>query len=69
VSTNGTPIAILNIERDMPASRGNRSPRTLAKTAKGWEEVAAWLKLLENHGARLEQRDPMASYDFGWMWA
>ena len=47
---------------------GNRSPRAAAKTAKGREKVAAWLKLLENHGARRDPGDPMAAYDFGWMW-
>ncbi|MGG5809162.1 hypothetical protein [Falsiroseomonas sp. CW058] len=49
-------------------SLSNRSPRTAVKTAKGREKVAAWLKLLENHGARREPGDPMAAYDFGWMW-
>jgi len=47
---------------------GNRSPRSAAKTPKGREKVVAWLKRLENHGARHNPDDPMASYDFGWMW-
>ena len=47
---------------------GNRSPRSAAKTPKGREKVVAWLKMLENHGARHGTDDPMAGYDFGWMW-
>lgn len=47
---------------------GNRSPRQAAKTAKGRDKVVAWLKLLENHSGRQEADDPMAAYDFTWMW-
>jgi hypothetical protein len=39
-----------------------------AKTAKGHAKVAAWLKSLENHSGRQKPEDPMASYDFGWLW-
>ena len=49
-------------------SLGNRSPRSAATTPKGREKVVAWLKMLENHGAALRADDPMAGYDFGWMW-
>ena len=48
---------------------GNVSPRTAAKTKKGREKVVAWLKTLENHTARLADRnDPMATYDVTWLW-
>ena len=47
---------------------GNRSPRQAAKTAKGRDKVVAWLKMLENASGRQELGDPMASYDFTWMW-
>lgn len=47
---------------------GGKSPRAAAKTVKGREKVAAWLKSLENHAAHREPGDPMASYDIGWMW-
>jgi hypothetical protein len=45
-----------------------RSPRAAAKTAKGRERVAAWLKTLENHSAKRSAADPLGEYDFGWMW-
>ena len=47
---------------------GGKSPRAAAKTAKGREKVAAWLKVLENHSARRSSGDPLGEYDFGWMW-
>jgi hypothetical protein len=47
---------------------GNRSPRQAAKTAKGREKVVDWLKMLENSSGRQAPDDPMASYDFTWMW-
>ena len=31
--------------------------------------MAAWLKMLENNGMRRPADDPMAGYDFRWMWA
>lgn len=55
------------LDEPIPAL-GNRAPRSAAKTAKGREKVVAWLKGLENHGARLGPDDPMAGYDFGWLW-
>lgn len=55
------------LDETIPMLR-NRSPRALARTAKGREQVAAWLKTLENHSASLGRDDPMASYDFGWIW-
>ncbi len=47
---------------------GGKSPRAAAKTPKGREKVAAWLKTLENHAAHRPPGDPMGSYDVGWMW-
>lgn len=48
---------------------GNVSPRTAARSARGRRNVAAWLKHLENHARNLpDQNDPMATYDFTWLW-
>jgi hypothetical protein len=48
---------------------GDVTPRVAARTAKGREKIAAWLKYLENrtHQQR-DPNDPMATYDFGWLW-
>ena len=48
---------------------GNKSPRAAAKTKAGREKVAEWLKYLEyqSRGTK-DPTDPMATYDFGWMW-
>lgn len=55
------------LDEPIPAL-GNRSPRQAAKTAKGRDKVIAWLKMLENGSGRQDPDDPMASYDFTWMW-
>ncbi|MFZ4687062.1 MAG: hypothetical protein ACOYMK_15805 [Hyphomonadaceae bacterium] len=55
------------LDEPIPAL-GNRSPRQAAKTAKGRDKVIAWLKVLENGSGRHDPDDPMASYDFTWMW-
>jgi hypothetical protein len=48
---------------------GNRAPRKAVKTEAGRQKVVAWLKLLENHSANIaDTNDPMASYDFSWLW-
>ena len=47
---------------------GNISPRTAAKTAKGREKIASWLKLIENRAARQGPGDPMGDYDLTWIW-
>jgi hypothetical protein len=54
----GEPIAAL----------GNATPVKAPKTAKGREKVIAWLKTLENHSAKMPDDDPMATYDFTWLW-
>lgn len=56
------------LDEPIPAL-GGKSPRAAAKTPKGREKVAAWLKSLENHAAHRGPDDPMGSYDVGWMWA
>jgi hypothetical protein len=55
------------LDETIPAL-GNRSPRQAAKTAKGRDKVIAWLKVLENGSGRQAPDDPIASYDFTWMW-
>jgi hypothetical protein len=49
-------------------SLGNKSPRQAARSAAGRAKVIEWLKLLENRSAQQDD-DPIAAYDFGWMWA
>ena len=55
------------LDQPIPAL-GGKSPRAAAKTPKGREKVAAWLKVLENHSAKRLAGDPIGGYDFGWMW-
>ena len=55
------------LDEPIPAL-GGKSPRAAAKTVKGREKVAAWLKMIENHAAHRPPGDPMGSYDTGWMW-
>jgi hypothetical protein len=55
------------LDEPIPAL-GGKSPRAAAKTPRGRERVAAWLKTLENHMMRQEPSSPMGSYDIGWMW-
>ena len=38
------------------------------ESAKGREKLVAWLKLLENHAAKRDPAEPMASYDLSWIW-
>jgi hypothetical protein len=55
---------------DQPAPiLGNKSPRAAAKTAKGRQKVANWLKLIENHSAKsVGRNNEIATHDFGWLW-
>ena len=59
-ATLGKPLKMLD----------GKTPRACARTKAGREKVADWLEHLENQtsGARLEADDPMASYDFAWIW-
>ena len=48
---------------------GDRSPRQAARTPAGREKLVTWLKFLENRsGSQTDPTDPMATYDFGWLW-
>jgi hypothetical protein len=48
---------------------GDISPRAAISTEKGRRKVVEWLKYLENRAANTPNpNDPMATYDFGWMW-
>jgi hypothetical protein len=48
---------------------GDISPRNAIRTSKGQKKVAEWLKYLENRSANShDPADPMATYDFGWIW-
>ncbi|WP_201842647.1 hypothetical protein [Microvirga zambiensis] len=56
------------LDEPIPAL-GNLSPRAAAKTAAGRRKVAAWLKHLENQSkSGRPPGDPMARYDFTWLW-
>jgi hypothetical protein len=49
---------------------GDKTPRASVRSKTGREKVAVWLKFLESESRRSRAPgDPMASYDFGWMWA
>jgi hypothetical protein len=48
---------------------GNIRPCEAANTAEGRDKLVAWLKYLENHSAKHDPSEPMASYDFAWLWA
>jgi hypothetical protein len=47
---------------------GGTSPRQAVRSATGRGKVIEWLKLLENRSAQ-HRDDPIAKYDFSWMWA
>ena len=48
---------------------GDRTPRQAARTPAGREKLVTWLKFLENRsGSQSYPTDPMATYDFGWLW-
>jgi hypothetical protein len=45
------------------------SPRAVSRTSRSREILAVWLKHLENRSRHTKDRnDPMATYDFTWMW-
>jgi hypothetical protein len=37
-------------------------------TNKGRDKVVAWLKFIENQSAQHDAGNPIAEYDFGWLW-
>ena len=48
---------------------GDLTPRAASKSARGRKNIVVWLKHLENRSHHAEnQNDPMATYDFGWLW-
>ena len=48
---------------------GGITPRAAARTKPGRDRFAVWLKHLENSSDRqFDPADPMATYDFTWMW-
>jgi hypothetical protein len=47
---------------------GNLTPHSAARTKSGREKLAVWLKHLENRSRQPEATDPMATYDFAWLW-
>ena len=47
---------------------GDVSPRTAIRSKKEREKVVSWIKTLENHMAHVPSDDPMAGYEFGWLW-
>src|SRR5271170_6404680 len=47
---------------------GNLTPRAAARTKSGREKLIVWLKHLENRSRQPEATDPMATYDFAWLW-
>jgi hypothetical protein len=56
--TLGEPVPML----------GGKTPRQAARSAKGRQAVANWLKFLEQANARCPDDDPIRDYDFGWLW-
>ncbi len=56
------------LDQAVPAL-GDVTPRQAVRSAKGRATVASWLKDMENHAGRgPDPTDPMATYDFRWMW-
>lgn len=55
------------LDEPVPAL-GNTSPRALARTKAGRSKRVDWLKYIENVSAKAGPGDPMATYDFTWMW-
>jgi len=47
----------------------DETPREAVTSTQGRAKAAEWLKYLENQSLRnADPSDPMATYDFGWMW-
>lgn len=48
----------------------NLTPREAAESAKGRKKLVEWLKFIDNRsGQHPNDDDPMATYDFSWIWA
>jgi hypothetical protein len=62
-------IAFYRQQLDEPIPMlGDVSPRTAIRSKKEREKVVSWIKTLENHMAHVPSDDPMAGYEFGWLW-
>jgi hypothetical protein len=56
------------LDQPVPALDG-QTPRAAVKTEGGRLKVVEWLKLMENRTAKTaDPDDPMASYNFAWLW-
>lgn len=44
------------------------TPRALSRTIAGRTKVADWLKYIENGSKKTGPDNPIATYDFTWMW-
>lgn len=55
------------LDEPVPAL-SHKTPRALARTKAGRVKVADWLKYIENGAAKSGTAEPMATYDFTWMW-
>ena len=55
------------LDESLPAL-GNQSPRALARIKEGRTKVADWLKRIENGAAKFDASDPIATYNFTWIW-
>lgn len=48
---------------------GDLTPREAAKSTSGRKKLIEWLKFIENRtGSHPDNADPMANYDFSWIW-
>ncbi len=57
------------LDEPLPAL-GGISPREAARSEVSRAKFVDWLKDMENHAAKAgDSADPMASYDFGWIWS
>jgi hypothetical protein len=56
------------LDRPVPML-GDLAPREAARTARGRDKLAVWLKQLENSCRRQpDPADPLAIYNFAWLW-
>src|SRR3546814_4932022 len=75
-SSDLTPLIHAMLDRQYRATLdepvgmlGDITPRAAVQTAAGRHRVAGWLKHLENRSSsQLDANDPMATYDFTWIW-
>ena len=64
-----TTLVHATLDKQYRAMLGNLTvPRAAARTKSGREKLAIWLKHLENRSRQPEASDPIATYDFAWLW-